>query len=110
MTFKRTAASFENPDFVDVAIHSYRHRLGNADGDARYAAIEAKLVGQPKIDVPTIVIHGAVDEVNPPQRSAAHDKYFSAGYERRLLDDVGHNPPQESSRAFADAVLKLCAV
>lgn len=107
-TFERTAASFKNPDFVDVAIHSYRHRLNNVDGDPRYAAIEAKLVGQPKINVPTIVIHGVVDEVNPPQRSAAHYKYFSARYERRLIDDVGHNPPQESPRAFADAILKLC--
>jgi pimeloyl-ACP methyl ester carboxylesterase len=108
-TFKRTAASFENPDFVDVAIHSYRHRFGNVDGDPRYAAIEAKLTGQPKIKVPTIVVHGVVDDVNPPQKSAGHDKYFSAHYERRLFDDVGHNPPQESPRAFADAVLELCA-
>jgi pimeloyl-ACP methyl ester carboxylesterase len=108
-TFARTVASFENPDFVDVVIHSYRHRLGNADGDPRYAAIEARLADQPAIGVPTIVIHGAVDEVNPPDKSAAHDKYFSARYERQLLDGVGHNPPQESPQAFADAVLKLCA-
>lgn len=108
-TFKRTAVSFENPDFVDVAIHSYRHRLGNADGDARYAAIEAKLAREPKISVPTIVIHGAADGVSPPQRSAGHQQYFSAAYERRVLDEVGHNPPQESPEAFAGAVLELCA-
>lgn len=69
----------------------------------------AKLAGQPKIHVPTIVIHGVADEVNPPQKSATHDKYFPAGYERWLLDGIGHNPPQESPRAFADAILKLCA-
>jgi pimeloyl-ACP methyl ester carboxylesterase len=108
-TFERTAASFENPDFVDVVIHSYRHRLGNADGDPRYAAIEARLADQPTISVPAIVIHGVVDDVNPPDKSATHHKYFSARYERQLLEDVGHNPPQESPRAFADAVLKLCA-
>ena len=108
-TFERTAASFENPDFVDVVIHSYRHRLGNAGGDPRYEAIEAKLAHQPTISVPAIVIHGVVDDVNPPDKSATHHKYFSARYERQLLDDVGHNPPQESPRAFADAVLKLCA-
>jgi len=108
-TFERTAASFENPDFVDVVIHSYRHRLGNAEGDPRYAAIEARLADQPTIGVPAIVIHGVVDDVNPPDKSATHHKYFSARYERQLLADVGHNPPQESPRAFADAVLKLCA-
>jgi pimeloyl-ACP methyl ester carboxylesterase len=108
-TFERTAASFENPDFVDVVIHSYRHRLGNTDGDPRYAAIEARLADQPTISVPAIVIHGVVDDVNPPDKSATHHKYFSARYERQLLENVGHNPPQESPTAFADAVLKLCA-
>ena len=108
-TFARTAASFENPDFVDVVVHSYRHRLGNAGGDPRYAAIEARLADQPTIGVPTIAIHGVVDEVNPPDNSAGHHRYFSARYERRLLDGVGHNPPQESPGTFADAVLELCA-
>ena len=107
-TFARTAVSFENPDFVDVVIHSYRHRLGNADGDPRYAALEARLADQPVISVPTIAIHGVVDDVSPPDKSAAHQRYFSARYERQLLDGVGHNPPQESPGAFADAVLELC--
>ena len=107
-TFKRTAASFENPDFVDVVIHSYRHRFGNAEGDPRYAAIEARLATQPRITVPTIAIHGATDGVNPPRKSDGHEKYFSGRYERRLFNNVGHNPPQESPKAFADAVLDLC--
>jgi len=107
-TFKRTAASFENPDFVDVVIQSYRHRFGNAAGDPRYAATEARLAAQPKIDVPTIVIHGITDDVNPPGKSAGHERHFSGRYERRLFDNVGHNPPQESPKAFAEAVLDLC--
>lgn len=108
-TFKRTAASFDNPDFVDVVIHSYRHRLGNAAGDPRYAAIEATLAAQPAIGVPSIVLHGTADGVFPAGWSAAHHERFSGPYERRLLEDVGHNPPQEAPRAFADAVLALCA-
>jgi pimeloyl-ACP methyl ester carboxylesterase len=107
-TFNRTAASFENPDFVDVVIHSYRHRAGNAPGDPRYAAIEARLAALPKIGVPTIVIHGAVDEVNPVQKSEGHHRYFTGPYERRVFDAVGHNPPQEAPAAFADAVIALC--
>jgi pimeloyl-ACP methyl ester carboxylesterase len=107
-TFARTAASFENPDFVAVAIHSYRHRLGNAGGDPRYAALEAKLAVQPKISVPSIVIHGVLDGVAPHHKSAGHARYFSAAYERRQWDKVGHNPPQEAPKAFAEAVLALC--
>jgi pimeloyl-ACP methyl ester carboxylesterase len=107
-TFKRTAESFDNPDFVDVAIHAYRHRLGNADGDPRYAATEARLAAQPKINVPTLVVHGAADDVNPPRKSEGHERYFSGGYERRVFDNVGHNPPQESPEAFAQAILDLC--
>lgn len=109
-TFKRTAISFQNPDFVDVAIHSYRHRFGNIEGDPRYAAIEARLAAQPKITVPTIVIHGVNDDVNPPRKSEGSERYFSGYYERRLFGNVGHNPPQESPKAFAEAALDLCAL
>ena len=107
-TFTRTASSFDNADFVDVVIHSYRHRMGNAAGDPRYASTEAKLATLPKIGVPTIVIHGAVDDVNPPQKSESHQKYFTGHYQRRLFANVGHNPPQEAPRAFAEAILDLC--
>ena len=106
-TYARTAASFDNPDFVDVVIHSYRHRFGYAAGDPRYAAIETKLAAQPRISVPAIVVHGGADGVNPVQISAGHAKYFSGRYERRVLDNVGHNPPQEAPEAFAAAILPL---
>ena len=107
-TFKRTAASFENLDFVEVVIHSYRHRHGNAEGDPRYSATEARLATQPKINVPTIVIHGVVDEVIPVWKSEGHERYFLGAYQRRLFENIGHNPPQESPKAFAQAVLDLC--
>ena len=107
-TFRRTAASFENLDFVEVVIHSYRHRHGNAEGDPRYSATEARLAAQPKINVPTIVIHGVVDEVIPVWKSEGHERYFPGAYQRRLFENVGHNPPQESPKAFAQAVLDLC--
>jgi pimeloyl-ACP methyl ester carboxylesterase len=107
-TYNRTAASFNNPDFVEVVIHSYRHRMGNAAGDPRYATLEARLASLPKISVPTVVIHGLVDDVNPAQKSAAHSKYFTGPYQRRVFENVGHNPPQESPLAFAEAILDLC--
>ena len=107
-TYRRTASSFDNPDFVDVVIHSYRHRMGNAAGDPRHASLEARLATLPKISVPTIVIHGAVDGVNPHQKSEGHQRFFTGPYERRLFDGVGHNPPQEAPEAFAQAILDLC--
>jgi len=103
----RAVAAFDNPDFVDVVIHSYRHRTGQVAGDPRYAAVEAQLATQPRISVPTIALHGADDGVNPPALSEAHHKYFTGFYQRRVLERVGHNPPQEAPKAFADAVLEL---
>jgi pimeloyl-ACP methyl ester carboxylesterase len=107
-TFDRTAGSFDNPDFVDVVIHSYRHRTGNVAGDPRYAAVEARLAAQPDIDVPSINLHGAADGVTPVRASEAHGKHFTAAYQRRVLENVGHNVPQEAPQAFADAILQLC--
>jgi pimeloyl-ACP methyl ester carboxylesterase len=107
-SYRRTAASFDNPDFVDVVIHSYRHRMGNAAGDPRHASLQARLATLPEISVPTIVIHGAVDGVNPHQKSEGHRRFFTGPYERRLFDGVGHNPPQEAPEAFAQAILDLC--
>jgi pimeloyl-ACP methyl ester carboxylesterase len=107
-TFDRTAKAFDNEDFVDIVIHSYRHRTGNAAGDPGYASIEAQLAAQPRINVPTIVLHGADDGVTPCHLSEAHEKYFTAQYERRVLESVGHNPPQEAPQAFAEAILRLC--
>ncbi len=107
-TFERTASSFANEDFVDVVIHSYRHRTGSAAGDPRYAPVEARLAAQPKINVPAINLHGEVDGVIPAALSETHGKYFTGPYQRRVLPNVGHNVPQESPQAFADAVLQLC--
>ena len=82
--------------------------MGNAPGDPRYAAIEAQLARLPKIAVPTIAVHGAVDGVNPVQNTQSHGRYFTGRYERRVFDNIGHNPPQEAPRAFADAIVDVC--
>ncbi len=66
-TFARTVAAFDNPDFIDVVIHSYRHRFGGVPGDPAFDALEDRLAGQPAITVPAIVLHGGDDGVDPPQ-------------------------------------------
>jgi len=106
-TFERSAASFENEDFVAVTIHSYRHRYGNAAGDPKLEEIERRLAVKPKITVPTIALQGDADGVLPSEVSEKHAAFFLEPYQRHLLPRVGHNPPQESPREFADAVLKL---
>lgn len=106
-TFERSAAAFDNPDFVDVVIHSYRHRFGLVPGDPACAGIERRLAAQPAISVPTITFDGLNDGVRPPAEASAHAHCFSGPRSHRLVPGVGHNMPQEAPRIFADAVLEL---
>jgi pimeloyl-ACP methyl ester carboxylesterase len=106
-TFERSAVSFDNPDFVAVTIQSYRHRFGYASGDPALEPIERQLASQPKITVPTIVLHGDGSGIQPPAGSQTHGRFFSGPYQRRVLPTVGHNLPQEAPQVVADAVLEL---
>ena len=106
-TFARSAAAFDNPDFVDVVIQSYRHRFGYAAGDPAYDAIEKRLEAQPAIAVPTVNLHGEGDGVSPPGNSAGHARRFTGPYRRVLVPRAGHNIPQEEPRIWAEAVLSL---
>lgn len=106
-TFARSAAAFDNPDFVDVVIQSYCHRFGLVPGDPAYAGIEARLAPQPAITVPTITFDGADDGVRPPASAQAHAHRFSGPRQHRVVPGVGHNMPQEVPAVFADAVLEL---
>ena len=106
-TYDRTATSFENSDFVDVVIHSYRHRFALVPGDPAMEETEARLAEQPLITVPTIAIDGAEDGVMPRGGCATHERFFSGPYRREVVAEVGHNLPQEAPDDFADAVLSL---
>ena len=106
-TYERSAAAFDNPDFVAVTIQSYRHRFGYAAGDPALEEIEQRLAAQPKIDVPTIALQGEADGIQPPAASASHGRFFAGPFERRVLPRIGHNPPQEAPGAVADAILQL---
>ena len=108
-TYDRTAASFDNPDFVPVVIHSYRHRHGNAPGDPRFDQVERHLATRPPITVPSIVLHGADDTVSPPHRSAGHMPLFPAGTARHVVAGAGHFMPREQPGAVVDALLTLFA-
>lgn len=107
-TFARTAAAFDNPDFVEVVIHSYRVRYGLVHGDPALAHIESRLVGQPPISVPTIAIDGDADGVNPG--TAHHAAKFTGPYEFRVFEGAGHNLPQERPEAWVRAILDARAM
>ncbi|GGE07201.1 alpha/beta hydrolase [Aureimonas endophytica] len=106
-TFDATARAFDNPDFVEIVIHSYRHRFGGVAGDPRLDAIEARLAAQPPIAVPTIALHGADDGVDPPSPEDTDATHFTGPYQQRIVPGAGHNLPQEAPDAFADALLAV---
>lgn len=106
-TYARTAAAFDNPDFVAVVVQSYRHRYAAAPGDPALEAIERQLAAQPKIGVPAICLHGEADGVTPPEMSEGHARFFTGPYERRVIPVAGHFLPREAPEAYVQAIQEL---
>jgi pimeloyl-ACP methyl ester carboxylesterase len=104
--FDRTALSFDNPDFVDVVIHSYRHRYGLAPGDPAYDEIERDLAAWPQITVPTIVLDPTEDPMIEPQSIESHRERFTRLIDHRLVSS-GHDMPRHNPDAVVRAVLDL---
>ncbi len=102
--YERTAASFDSPDFVEVVIHSYRHRFGLVAGDPALEEIERRLATQPEIPVPAVILEGADDGVSPPGGAAPRFAHLRG---QKVVPGAGHNLPQEAPEAFATAVLAL---
>jgi pimeloyl-ACP methyl ester carboxylesterase len=108
-TFDRTAASFDNPDHVAIVIHNYRWRLGLAEGEAKYDAVERQLAAAPSISVPTITLEGDANGA-PHLEPSAYAKKFSGKYAHRTITGgIGHNLPQEAPQAFAEAIIDVAA-
>ncbi len=106
-TFDLSATAFDNPDFVEVVIQSYRHRFGLVPGDPMLLETEKRLAAQPAITVPCITFDGVDDGVRPPAKAAQHARHFTGPRDHRLVLGAGHNLPQEKPQLFADAVLEL---
>ena len=104
--FERTAVSFDNPDWADVTLHSYRVRWGHAAPDPRYGELEAQFDPAPKQRVPTLTLHGALDPVNSPAMSEGKEAYFTGPYERRLIAGAGHFPQRERVSATARQIVE----
>ena len=107
-TFNRTAVSFDNPDFVDIVIHSYRHRIGNASGEPRFIEMEQRLAERPKINVPAITLYGADDGVARPAPENPNERNQLPGLvARRVIAGAGHFLPREKPDAVSSAILEL---
>ena len=107
-TYERTAASFDNPDFVAVVIHSYRHRIGNAPGEPRFLETERRLAQRPRIDAPTITLYGGSDGLGAPAAQNPNEgSTFARLVARRVVDGAGHFMPRERPDAVSGALLEL---
>ena len=109
--YEQTAASFENPDFVDCVLHSYRHRNFNAPSEPRFLDTEKKLATRPRVEVPTIVLHGGDDGFGKPapETTAAERNAFPKLVARRVVAGAGHFVPHEAPQAVADALIEVLA-
>src|SRR5262245_23074518 len=109
--FELTARSFDNPDFVDCVIHSYRHRHFNAPGEPRLLEMEQQLAKRPPITVPTIVLYGNDDSFGHPgpEITAEERASFPKLVGKRMVDGAGHFVPHEKPEAFASALLDVLA-
>lgn len=106
-TFARSAPAFDNPDHVSIVVHNYRWRLGLADGERRYDALEARLAQAPVIGVPTITMEGDANGAPHPEPTA-YARKFTGRYAHRLITGgIGHNLPQEAPRDFAQAIIDI---
>jgi pimeloyl-ACP methyl ester carboxylesterase len=104
------AASWENPDFVDIVIHSYRHRWKNAIGDDRYEKMEKQLKDKPEIEVPTIFLQGDEDGASLPDASLRKERFYTGHYERRVILGAGHFIQREKPAAVIEAIADIAAM
>jgi len=105
-TFKRSAASFDNPDHVAIVIHNYRWRQGLAQGEGKYQEFEDRLAKSPVITVPAITLEGDANGAPHPPAEAYAAKFSGKYRNKTISGGVGHNLPQEAPQAFVDAIIE----
>ncbi len=107
--YARSAPSFDNPDFVEIVVHSYRHRLVNAPGEQRFLEMERRLAEQPTVDVPAIVLAPGATGLGgrPAENPAGDQRRFTKLVARRIVEGAGHDLPAHRPDAVADALIEL---
>ncbi|MFI6062202.1 alpha/beta fold hydrolase [Streptomyces sp. NPDC051286] len=108
--FAQAAELWANPDYVDVVIHSYRHRLAATPGAPRYAGLERRLLDQPKIIIRAVTLDGQADGVIPPTDGRGYAAHFSGPWAHHVVPGAGHNLPQAKPAVFTAAILEVDAM
>jgi len=72
---------------------------------AKYRELEEKLGTVERLSIPTLMIQGAADECDSPKESEHLEEYFTAKYDRHVLEGVGHFPHREAPALVSAAVL-----
>lgn len=106
-TFDRVAHNFDNPDWVDVTLHSYRARWDEAEPDPASQWLEDKVKATKTLSLPAIYIQGALDGVNPPSASKDVPSKFAGPFAFVQLSGVGHFPQRENPDAVSRHLIHL---
>ena len=104
--FERIAPDWDNPDWIDVTLSSYRFRWRNDAGDPRYDALESVRLSLPQIKVPTTLLHGELEGASLPSTTEGEARYFTAAYTRVIVSDAGHFIQREKPKAVVKAILE----
>ena len=106
--FNRSAPSFDNPDFVAVAIHSYRHRHMNVSGESRFLEVEKHLSSQPPILVPSIILRGMDSGFGTPEMNLESDRlHFPNLVDSKIISGAGHDLPVQRPMEVSSALIDL---
>jgi pimeloyl-ACP methyl ester carboxylesterase len=106
--FAVTAESFSHPDWVAITLNAYRARWVHGEvTDSHYDLLQQKLRGVELLSTPTLMIQGGSDLCDDSKESEGAEKYFVGGYNRLVLEGVGHFPHREAPVAVAEAVIGL---
>jgi pimeloyl-ACP methyl ester carboxylesterase len=104
--FAETAESFSSADWAAITLNAYRSRwLQGEVSDPRYAHLQRRLGEVEFLSAPTLMIQGLSDWCDPPEESEGLEKWFTGGYRRLTLENVGHFPHREAAEQVAKAVL-----
>ncbi|MDO6414282.1 alpha/beta hydrolase [Sphingomonas sp. BIUV-7] len=106
-SFSMAAESFRNPDWLAITLHGYRHRWQSEALDPRYAEQRMRIGATERLSVPMLMIQGGDDRCDPPEESEGQERFFTASYERLVIDNIGHFPAREAAQQVGDAILRF---
>ena len=105
--FEGVAESWENPDFVKLVIHSYRHRYGNSPTNPEFADAEAVLQTLPQVHVPSVVLFGEDDPMEPPEDWEGQKQRWPNDTRHLAVANAGHFMQHEQPEVVVAEFLRL---